>query len=56
MIHEFSTARVGCPPLSTWQWTLHLWTEVSAWLARHCSATAATATVYNRELPPPPAT
>jgi hypothetical protein len=37
-------------PLSTGQWALYSWAEVSAWLARHYPATAAAATSYDREI------
>ena len=37
-------------PLSTGQWALYSWAEVSAWLARHYPATAAAVTSYDREI------
>ena len=37
-------------PLSTGQWALYSWAEVSAWLARHYPATAAAATSHDREI------
>jgi hypothetical protein len=37
-------------PLSTGQWALYSWAEVSAWLARHYPATAAAVTGYDREI------
>ena len=40
-------------PLSTGQWALYSWAEVSAWLARHYPDTAAAATSYDRRSPPP---
>jgi hypothetical protein len=37
-------------PLSTGQWALYSWAEVSAWLARHYPATAAAASSCDREI------
>src|SRR5260370_4141726 len=37
-------------PLSTGQWALYSWAEVSAWLARHYPAAAAAVTSYDREI------
>jgi len=37
-------------PLSSGQWALYSWAEVSAWLARHYPATAAAATSYDSEI------
>jgi hypothetical protein len=37
-------------PLSTAQWALYSWAEVSAWLARHYPATAAAVTSHDREI------
>jgi predicted DNA-binding transcriptional regulator AlpA len=37
-------------PLSTGQWALYSWAEVSAWLARHYPAIAVAVTSYDREV------
>jgi hypothetical protein len=37
-------------PLSTGQWALYSWAEVSAWLSRHYPGTSAAVTSYDREI------